>query len=186
MKQTLNFFLMLTLLSVVCVSCKNKQDNGEASVASVSEEAPLPTGKTLPLNIDRKTKADGHDYHYIINREPIDNTVEDEEGNVFYDNEISILVERDGGQMYKRSFTRENFLSMLDEGFRQYGILDGCRFVKIDKGSVVFSLCVSYPESDLFTPFLLTVHPDGSGSFSPDNTLDVDNFADSAALSSGV
>ena len=178
--------LMLALLSVVCVSCKNKNDNAEASVAAVSEEAPLPSGKTLPLTIDRKTKADGHDYHYIINREPVENTVEDEDGNIFYDNEISILVERDGKQIYKRSFTRENFLSMLDEGFRQYGILDGCRFVKIGQGNVVFSLCVSYPESDLFTPFLLTVHPDGSGSFSPDNTLDVDNFADSAALSSGV
>ena len=33
----------------------------------------------------------------MLNREPIENTVEDEEGNVFYDNEISILVERDGG-----------------------------------------------------------------------------------------
>ena len=186
MKKTLYFFLMLALLSAVCASCKNTKDNSEASVASVSEEAPLPSGKTLPLNIERRTKADGRAYHYIINREPNETTVEDEDGNVFYDNEISILVERDGGRMFQRSFTRENFLSMLDEGFRQYGILDGCRFVKIEKGNVIFSLCVSYPESDLFTPFLLTVHPDGSGSFSPDNTLDVDNFADSAALSSGV
>ena len=83
-------------------------------MASVSQEEALPTGKTPELLIDRRTSAGGHKYHYVIERKPVETTVTDDEGNVFYDNEISILVERDGKQVYKRSFTRENFLSMLD------------------------------------------------------------------------
>ena len=166
-------------------SGKDKQES-EATMASVSTEEALPTGKTPELLVDRRTSADGHKYHYVIERKPVETTVTDDEGNVFYDNSISIKVERDGGQYYSRTFTRENFLSMVDKGFQRYGILDGCRFVRINKGAVVFSLCVSYPESDLYTAYLLTVQPDGSSSFSPDNTLDVENFADSASLSSGV
>ena len=36
------------------------------------------------------------------------------------------------------------------------GILDGFRFNRVDNGKLVFSLCVSYPDSDLSAPFLLT------------------------------
>lgn len=155
-------------------------------MATVSTEEALPTGKTPELLVDRRTSAGGHKYRYVIERKPVETTVTDDEGNVFYDNRITITLERDGGQYFSRSFTRQNFLSMLDKGFQRYGILDGCRFVKVSKGAVVFSLCVSYPESDLYTAYLLTVQSDGSSSFSPDNTLDVENFADSASLSSEV
>ena len=154
-------------------------------MASVSEEAPLPTGKTPELSIDRTEEAGGHKYHYTIERRPVETTVTDEDGNVFYDNSISLAVQRDGSVLYSRTFTREDFLPMLDKGFCRYGILDGCRFVEIKGGNVVFSLCVSYPESDMLAAYLLTIHADGSATFSPDNTLDVENLADSAALSVG-
>ena len=41
-------------------------------------------------------------------------------------------------------------------------------------GKLVFSLCVSYPESDLSSPFLLTIGPDGSATITKDEFMDVE------------
>ena len=54
------------------------------------------------------------------------------------------------------------------------GILDGFRFNRVDNGKLVFSLCVSYPDSDLSAPFLLTIGPDGSSTIVEDEFMDVD------------
>lgn len=184
MKNTLTLSIMCILLCTGCLTKNNKSP--EAAVAAMSTEDALPSGKTPSLTIDRRTKADDVRYHYVINREPNETTVTDDEGNVFYDNDIHISVEREGSTIYSHTLTRESFLSMLDEGFRRYGILDGCRFVKATAHTITFSLCVSYPESDLYSAFLYTIDKNGGISIAPDNTLDVDNFADSVSLSSEV
>jgi hypothetical protein len=54
------------------------------------------------------------------------------------------------------------------------GILDGFRFFRVDDGKLVFSLCVSYPDSDLSSPFLLTIGPDGSATITKDELMDVE------------
>ena len=58
--------------------------------------------------------------------------------------------------------------------FKKYGIIDGIRFNRAEEGKPYFNPCVSYPESDLSSPFLLTIGPDGSSTITKDEYMDVE------------
>ena len=42
------------------------------------------------------------------------------------------------------------------------------------EGKLTFGVCVSFPESDMSEPFVLTVGPDGSFTLEPDNAPDIE------------
>ena len=42
------------------------------------------------------------------------------------------------------------------------------------EGKLTFGVCVSFPESDMLTPFVLTIGPDGSYTLEPDTAPDIE------------
>ena len=98
--------------------------------------------------------------------------VVDEDGIKYKDIRFSLVITKDGGKLFDRSFTKADFKSMLSEEFQQYGIMDGLRFNSAEDGKLLFNTCVSYPESDMTCPFILTIDPDGSYTITPDTTVD--------------
>ncbi|MBR4516678.1 MAG: DUF4738 domain-containing protein, partial [Bacteroidaceae bacterium] len=53
-----------------------------------------------------------------------------------------------------------------------YGIMDGMSFNHAEEGKLYFNACVSFPESDMSCPFILTIGPDGSYTITPDTSFD--------------
>ena len=78
-------------------------------------------------------------------------------------------------------FAGSAFAAQLDDSFRQNGILDGFRFISDKEGKLLFGVCVSFPESDMSSPFVLTIGPDGSFIIEPDTTPDIEE-TDSASV----
>ena len=117
-----------------------------------------------------------HLYVYTIHREADDSlkAVIDENGDRYVDNYYDLTILRDGGTFFRRRFTKSSFGSQLDDNFRKNGILDGFRFMSAKEGQLTFGVCVSFPESDMSTPFVLTIGPDGSSTLEPDTAPDIE------------
>lgn len=99
----------------------------------------------------------GHQYCYTIHREASDSLpmVRDESGFVFADNIYKLTILKDGQPFVSRRFTKADFDHLLSDDFRRQGILDGFMCDTSQPG-LRFAVSVSYPQSDMYEPFLLT------------------------------
>ena len=100
----------------------------------------------------------------------------DEDGTKYQESSWTLHVTRDGRTLFSRSLSKADFKSQLPEDFQKLGIMDGLRFHHIEEGKLYFSTCVSYPDSDMSYPFILTIGPDGSYTIEPDTTVDDDEL----------
>lgn len=114
-----------------------------------------------------------HKVVYTITSQPDEQLPEvvDEDGVKFKDNRFQLLIMKDGKQLFNRSFTKADFKSQLSEDFQKFGIMDGLRFNHAEEGKLYFNTCVSFPDSDMSCPFILTIGPDGSYTITPDTTF---------------
>ena len=114
-----------------------------------------------------------HKVVFTITSQPDEELPEvvDEDGVKFKDNRFQLLIMKDGKQLFNRSFTKADFKSQLSEDFQKFGIMDGLRFNHAEEGKLYFNTCVSFPDSDMSCPFLLTIGPDGSYTITPDTTF---------------
>lgn len=125
-----------------------------------------------------------HKVVYAITSQPDDGlpVVVDEDGVKYKDNRYKLEVTKDGRPLFDRSFTKADFRSMLSEDFQEYGVMDGLRFNHAEDGKLYFNTCVSYPESDMTCPFILTIGPDGSYTITPNTDIDEDDVPPPPAL----
>lgn len=114
-----------------------------------------------------------HKVVFTITSQPDEQLPEvvDEDGVKFKDNRFQLLIMKDGKQLFNRSFTKADFKSQLSEDFQKFGIMDGLRFNHAEEGKLYFNTCVSFPDSDMSCPFILTIGPDGSYTITPDTTF---------------
>lgn len=99
--------------------------------------------------------------------------VEDENGQKFVDNRITLTIKRsDGTVFFKKVFTKSNFNSYLDNDYRKTGILEGLVFDKVEGSAVKFAASVSHPQTDEYIPLVVTISKSGGVSISLDNQLD--------------
>jgi len=118
-----------------------------------------------------------HKVVYSITSQPVEElpVVVDEDGTKYKDNRYNLEITKDGRTLFNRSFTKADFRSMLSKEFQNHGIMDGMRFSHAEEGKLYFNTCVSYPDSDMSCPFILTIGPDGSYTITPNTTLDEDD-----------
>lgn len=176
MKTRLVIYFLALLALVGC-------DGGKAEkqqIAARPETAEHGMTVMPEYNYSDSVVVGGHCFVYTMHREAGDSlkVVVDENGEKYADNFYLLGVKKDGRRMFSHKFTKASFNQHLDAGFKNNGILDGFRFIEVKEGSVVFGACISYPDSDMSSPFLVTVHPDGSFSICPDNIMDVDEPED--------
>ena len=115
-----------------------------------------------------------HKVVFIFSIQPDEELPEvvDEDGVKYRDNRFNLLIVKDGRTLFERSFTKADFKSQLKEDFQKYGIMDGMSFNHAEEGKLYFNACVSFPESDMSCPFILTIGPDGSYTITPDTSFD--------------
>ncbi|MCR4921174.1 MAG: DUF4738 domain-containing protein [Bacteroidaceae bacterium] len=181
-RQILFLALMPTLMLVA--ACKG--GDKDANIKIVHTQKVVPQLHRTPAYDYTDSLAVGtHRWVYSIHREPCDSlkVITDEEGERYVDNFYQLTIVKDGQPFFAKRFTKESFASLLSADFRKNGILDGCRYSRYEDGKLYFSLCVSYPESDMSSPFILAVGPDGSHTIEADDLLDVGDLEDLDTLS---
>jgi len=162
------------LVSAFC-SCENKAGSNSDNSLQTSEQQPV-EHRMKDYDLTDSVTLGNHLFVYNIHREADDSlkVVVDENGDKFVDNYYDLTIQKDGGNFFRRRFTKASFGSQLDDNFRKNGILDGFRFMSAKEGMLTFGVCVSFPESDMSEPFVLTVGPDGSFTLEPDTAPDIE------------
>jgi len=170
MRHTIPFAIMLLLMA----SCgtKDKETQAPPQQEQNTEEVRSLTN----YNYTDSLMQGSHKVVYTITRQPDDDLpiVVDEDGLKYKDNRYTLVVLKDGKTLFNKSFTKADFKAMLDKDFQKYAIMDGLRFDRAEDGKLLFNTSVSYPESDMSAPFILTIGPDGSHSIVPDTSIDED------------
>ena len=93
--------------------------------------------------------------------------------DLYKDNTIRLTLRRNGSVYFDKTFTKATFAQSIDKDFYNNAILDGIRFLRVEPGQgLIFSFAVSYPDSDMSVPFLMTISDAGAFSFIKDENLD--------------
>lgn len=167
MKQ---IYILCTLAWALLGSCGGKKESSVTTeqlmfqIDSVDQATGLQ--RMQVSHFDQSIVSDGKKYRLQIERVPADSlpAVKNELGT-FADNRISVKITREnGGNVFAKTFTKQAFAAHISaEHLRQF-ILEGIVFdeEKTQAGKqIVLAASISYPQSDLYIPFSITVTPDG-------------------------
>lgn len=180
--KNLFYACSIALCAVTLASCGRNKTQPEALVGQGDMEvADSLAGIQRMRTYDYKdsVRVGTHLYKYHIHREACDSlpTVTDESGFVFADNIYRLTILKDGKPFLDRRFTKSSFAHLLSADFRRQGILDGFMCDTSQPG-LHFAVSVSYPQSDMYQPFLLNIDERGGLSIVIDTRSDIEADTD--------
>lgn len=172
--QLLTVLLMVALM----MSCGKKKENNDIIVPTAEVVKPKAPIGMQPYDQQQEVEWLDKSYQVIINRVADENLhmVQDETGQKFIDNRITLRVIRaDGSEFFKKVFIKGDFDSQLDDDYRQTGILEGLVFDKVDGNNLVFAGSVSHPQTDEYIPLVVTLSNFGNVSIKRDDQMDTNS-----------
>ena len=116
--------------------------------------------------ISQEFKCKGMKFRLSVERTPSDDLprVKSEMG-LFADNRIAVKLENEGGKVFfNKVFTKSDFAAHLSEKYLSRSVLEGLVFDDVrtaERNEITLAASVSYPMTDLYIPFILTVSQDG-------------------------
>lgn len=177
MKKT-STWLVFSALAVLVIACGKKEENKNIIVKKQTvSKAPVKTEKMEDVDFEKNVDWVGSVYKVSVRRFCDESLpmVEDEYGNKYYDNKITIQVTRkDGSEFFNRTFTKSDFSSCLNDDFRKNGALLGLVFTEADGDNLKFAGSIGSPDqlSDEQIPVVLILNRMGAVSIKRDNLLD--------------
>ena len=170
--------LAALLIAVIAISCGKKKESKDIIVPSVEVVKPKAPISMQPYNQQQEVKWLDKSYQVFIDRVADDSLrmVQDETGQKFVDNRITLRVIRaDGSVFFKKVFTKSSFDAQLDDDYRQTGILEGLVFDKVDGNNLIFAGSVSHPQTDEYIPLVVTVSNFGNVTIKRDDQMDTNS-----------
>ncbi len=171
--------LLLAGLTLGLAACKSEKKPQVEDIIAPTYEAPKlsPPIRLQESMTTNEFKLGGETVKYTIVRSANDSLpmVQDNIGQEFVDNTISLAVTKAGGEsIFKRTFTKGDFNAHLTDEFRRSAILDGIAFDRVEKDTAFFGISVAIPQTDEYIPLMLALTKDGKTSLSLDTTPEAD------------
>ena len=170
--------LAALLIAVIAISCGKKKESKDIIVPTAEVVKPKAPISMQPYSQQQEVAWLDKSYQVFINRVADDSLrmVQDETGQKFVDNRITLRVVRaDGSVFFKKVFTKATFDAQLDDDYRQTGILEGLVFDKVDGNNLVFAGSVSHPQTDEYIPLVVTVSNFGNVTIKRDDQMDTNS-----------
>ena len=170
--------LAALLMAVLAISCGKKKESKDIIVPTAEVVKPKAPISMQPYSQQQEVAWLDKSYQVFINRVADDSLrmVQDETGQKFVDNRITLRVIRaDGSVFFKKVFTKTTFDAQLDDDYRQTGILEGLVFDKVDGNNLVFAGSVSHPQTDEYIPLVVTVSNFGNVTIKRDDQMDTNS-----------
>ena len=170
--------IFVCLVVLFMVSCGKKQESKNIIVQKPQAvQAAKKKEKMDPVSYEKTIDWVGSSYTVSIYRFPDEELpmVEDEYGNKYYDNRVTVNVTRkDGSEFFNRTFTKSDFSSCVDESFRRNGALLGLVFVEAKGDDLRFGGSVGSPDplSDEYIPIVMWLNRMGTIRMQRDTELD--------------
>lgn len=165
-------------MAVIAISCGKKKESKDIIVPTVEVVKPKAPISMQPYNQQQEVKWLDKSYQVFIDRVADDSLrmVQDETGQKFVDNRITLRVIRaDGSVFFKKVFTKSSFDAQLDNDYRQTGILEGLVFDKVDGNNLIFAGSVCHPQTDEYIPLVVTVSNFGNVTIKRDDQMDTNS-----------
>ena len=147
-------YLLLLPLVVAVTACGGKVNSKKESVLATQDSVDargIQRMQTSKSEIDIKFK--GKDYRSFVSRTPDESLphVTNEMGDTYMDNKIVLRLTRGGESVFNKTFTKNDFSSVVDADFLAKSVLEG----------IVYDASVCYPQTDLYVPLSITITADG-------------------------
>ncbi|WP_178794436.1 DUF4738 domain-containing protein [Bacteroidaceae bacterium] len=178
MKQL--YFLFIVML-VVMSSCGGKKEtSGDAAQLMFQIDSVDHVTGVQRMQISRANQSivsSGKKYNLFIERAPSDSlpTVKNDMG-IFADNRIIVKITREnGGKVFSKTFTKQSFSDFLSTDNLRHFILEGMVFDEEktnDSKNIILAASISYPQTDLYIPFSITITPEGKMSISKNEDME--------------
>ena len=164
-------FFMASIAVCVMVGCKSEPKDIQEEhkrifqVESVGDASGLQQMQVSKIKQDIVCK--DKKYQLIVEREPNPALphVKSEMG-VFLDNNISGRILRENGaKLFEKVFTKRDFANYLTEEYLASSVLEGLVFDDVKTGNkktITLVASVSYPMTDLYTPFTIVISDAGN------------------------
>lgn len=164
MKHIVSCVAMVGMIALT-MACGNKKQSDDIIAERIEKpklQAPI---RQSDYDKQKDVQWIGATYRVTIHRQANDSLpkVQDELGQKFIDNEVTITVSRaDGSIFFERTFTKSSFSACLDDDYRKTGILDGLVFDKASGNTLEFAGSVSHPQTDEYIPIRMVLDRMGS------------------------
>jgi hypothetical protein len=159
----------------VMSGCKEKKQTQDIIAPRVEAVKPSGPVRMQPYSDTRDVQWLGKEYKVEVSRVANDSLplVKDETGQKFVDNSITVVVRRaDGSVAISKKFTKADFESYVDPGYRKAGILEGLVFDKVDDTQLEFAASVSLPQTDEYIPLEVKIDNFGHVKIERDSDMD--------------
>ena len=158
-------YLLLLSLVMVIIACSNKNKNANEESRVVTQDSVDAHGvqrmQTSKAEVDITFK--GKNYHSMVSRTPDESLphVVNDMGDTYVDNKIVLRLMRGGETIVDKTFSKNDFSSIVDADFLQKSVLEGIVYDKTTSTGIVYAASVCYPQTDLYVPLSITITPDG-------------------------
>ncbi len=163
--KKLSFLLIGTLLMLT--ACGGKKDANQETYTSYDYSQEFSQDgihRMSDYNYSDSIRTADKKYVYTIHRAYSDSlkVVTDDDDNKYADNIYTLTIQSEGQTIFRREFTKANFLSHLSKEFQEKGLLDGMIYDNTLPG-LSFAISVSLPQSDMVEPLIMRVYPKEGG-----------------------
>jgi len=169
------YLFILALFTLFISGCGQKKDSVKDDISTVEmQKDKSGLNRMQPYKVDSCAMVNGKRFDYVIERVPCDSMakVKSEVGDTYVDNHITLTVSSGGGTVFHRVFTKASFSAFVDSKVAKSSILEGIVFDRVEGGNLIFAGSVGDPETDMYTPFVLTITSGGSLSIKEDTVMD--------------
>lgn len=171
--------LLMAAMAIAFSACNEKKPTKDIIAKKTVTKAPSTPVKMQ--NYDHRETVEwlGNKYSVTITRRadtalPV---ISDDGGNKYYDNKISVKVERqDGSVFFDKTYTKSDFSSQVSENYMKKSALLGIVVDHADGNNLVFAASVGAPDvlSDDYMPLLITLTNTGGTSIEKDTRAELE------------
>ena len=176
MKKLIYLLLLPLALAVVACGGKNGSSNKESVLARQDSVDANGLQRMQSSKSETDIKFKGRDYHSLVSRTPDESLphVSNDMGDTYVDNKIVLRITRGSENVLNKTFTKNDFSSVVDAKFLSKSILEGIVYDKTTPEGIVYAASVCYPQTDLYVPLSITVTADGKMSIKKVDMLEDD------------
>ena len=176
MKKLIYLLLLPLALAVAACGGKNGSSNKESVLARQDSVDAHGLQRMQSSKAETDIKFKGRDYHSLVSRTPDESLphVSNEMGDTYVDNKIVLRITRGSENVLNKTFTKNDFSSVVDAKFLSKSILEGIVYDKTTPEGIVYAASVCYPQTDLYVTLSITVTADGKMSIKKVDMLEDD------------
>lgn len=173
MKNKLIYIYLCTL--ALCLGACHSQPKEKSTREATLQTNPAQKGPQRMVVSENKEYIDlrGKKYQSKVVRRPDENLpqVRNEEGLTFVDNTVVLQLVCEGKTLVNKSFTKQDFASLVEPSFLKNAILEGIVYDKTTSQGIHYAASVGYPETDLYQPIRLIISPSGTISMAKEEQM---------------